>query len=223
MILFHAAGASSQAPHILLREAALPFSLEHVDLLHHSWSGGDYRAVNPKAYVPALRLDDGGLLTECAVILQWIADHAPTSRLIPAAGTPARYRSLEWLNFIATELHKNFITPERHGGVAANFLSRTEAGQAQTRLHVAPRLAYVEQCLRGRAFLDGEDFTAPDAYLFTMLTWAGRIGLGLTEWPNLQAFFDRTRQRASVRETLEVEGPPHALLESRTRHAQDLP
>lgn len=213
MILFHAAGASSQAPHILLREAGLPFTLERVDLATGRWSGGEYRAVNPKAYVPALRLDDGDLLTECAVILQVIADLAPEARLLPPAGTRERYRALEWLTFIATELHKTFITPERHGGVAANFLSKTEEGQALTRLRVSPRLEWVDRWLDGRDHLMGDAFTAPDAYLFTMLTWARRLSLDLTAWPNLAVFFDRTRARPAVAEALRVEGPPHALLE----------
>jgi len=215
MILFHAPGASSQAAHILLREAGLPFALERVDLSTHQWSGGgDYRKLNPKAYVPALKLDDGNLLTECAVILEFIADQAPAKNLIPPAGTRERYRVLEWLAFIATELHKNFITPERHGGVAANFLSKTEEGQAQTRLHVSPRLAYVDRQLEGRDYLAGGTFTAPDAYLFTMLTWAGRLSLDLSSWPNLSAFFNRVRNRPAVEAALRVEGPPHALLDA---------
>jgi glutathione S-transferase len=212
MILFYAPGASSQAPHILLREAGLPFALERVDLSIHHWSGGDYRALNPKAYVPALKLDDGDLLTECAVILEFIADQAPAKNLIPPARTRERYQVLEWLVFIATEIHKNFITPERHGGVAANFLSKTREGQAQTRAHVSPRLAYVDRQLEGRHYLAGRAFTAPDAYLFTMLTWAGRLSLDLSSWPNLSAFFDRLRDRPAVAEVLRIEGPPHALL-----------
>lgn len=213
MILFHAPGASSQAAHILLREAGLSFDLEQVDLATHAWSGGDYRIANPKAYIPALRLDDGDLLTECAVILQWIADQVPGRHLIPASGTRERYHAQEWLNFIATELHKNFITPERHGGVAANFLPRTPEGQAQTRVHVAPRLAYVDRQLEGREYLSGTRFTAPDAYLFTMLTWAHRLSLELTPWPNLAAFSDRIRHRPAVSKALAIEGPPHALRE----------
>lgn len=213
MILFFAAGASSQAAHILLREAGIPFSLERVDLRTHSWSGGDYRAVNPKAYVPALLLDDGDLLTECAVILQFISDQAPDKGLLPPDGTRERYHALEWLNFIATELHKNFITPERHGGLAANFLSKTREGQAQTRIHVSPRLAWVNRQLDGHAQLMGDTFTAPDAYLFTMLTWAKRLAIDLGQWPNLARFFDRMREHPAVAEALAVEGPPHALLE----------
>lgn len=213
MILYYAAGASSQAPHILLREAGLNFTLEKVDLLTHAWSGGDYRAVNPKAYVPALKLDDGNVLTECAVILQFIADRVPTGGLLPPTDTPERYQALEWLNFIATEIHKNFITPERHGGVAANFLSKTPLGQAQTRLHVLPRLEYVNQRLTGANYLAGPRFSAPDAYLFTMLNWARRLEIALTPFPALQAFFERVSMRPAVQETLRVEGAPHALLE----------
>ncbi len=213
MILFFAAGASSQAPHILLREASVPFSLERVDLATHWWSGGDYREINPKAYVPALRLEDGDVLTECAVILQFIADQAPDKHLLPAPGTRNRYHALEWLNFIATELHKNFITPERHGGIAANFLSKTEAGQTQTRIHVSPRLTWLDRQLDGRDYLIGDQFSAPDAYLFTMLTWARRLAFDLAAWPNLAALFDRIRNRPAVAEVLTVEGPPHALLD----------
>lgn len=216
MILFYAAGASSQASHILLREAGIPFTLEWVDLATHRWPGGDYRAVSSKSYVPALRLDDGDLLTECAVILQFIADQVPGQHLIPPAGTRERYHALEWLNFIATELHKNFITPERHAGVAANFLSKTETGQAQTRIHVSPRLAWVDRQLGGRDYLTGDTFAAPDAYLFTMLTWAKRLALDLEQWPSLSGFVDRVRERPAVAETLAVEGPPHALLEQMT-------
>lgn len=217
MILYYAAGASSQAPHILLREAGLNFTLEKADLTTHLWSGGDYRAVNPKAYVPALTLDDGEVLTECAVILQYIADQVPMSRLLPPTDTRERYHALEWLNFIATEIHKNFITPERHGGVAANFLSKTPHGQAQTRLHVLPRLEYVHRRLTKSSYLVGTHFSAPDAYLFTMLTWARRLGIDLAQWPALQDFFERVGERPAVQETMSVEGVPHALLEKSAR------
>lgn len=214
MILFYASGASSQAPHILFREAQLPVRLERVDLATHLYEGGDYRKITPKSYVPALLLDDGQVLTECAVILQFIADLVPEQQLMPEIGTTERYHALEWLNFIATELHKNFITPERHGGVAANFLSKTLAGQAETRLHVSPRLAYVDHQLEGRPFLMGERLTAPDAYLFTMLAWARRLSIELMPWPNLFAFFERMMIRPAVQDALAIEGKPHTLLEN---------
>ncbi|MCP3733589.1 glutathione transferase GstA [Sphingomonas sp. RP10(2022)] len=214
MILFYAAGASSQAPHILLREAGLPFALERVDLATHHWANGDYRQLNTKGYVPALLLDNGDLLTECAIILQWIADQVPERHLLPPAGSPARYHALEWLNFIATELHKNFITPERHGGIAANFLSKTRKGQEQTRIHVSPRLDWVDRQMEGRSYISGDRVTAPDAYLFTMLTWAGRLGLDLTTWRNLADFFGRMAMRPAVTDALAIEGPPHALTDA---------
>lgn len=209
--LFYAAGASSMAAHILLHEAGVPFRAERVDLASKTWAQGDYHLINPKSCVPALTLDDGDRLTECLAILTWIADQAPEKNLLAAAGERRRYHELEWLSFIATDLHKNFITPERHNGVAANFLSRTAEGQAQTRVHVAPRLAYVDRHLQGRQFLMGDAFTAPDAYLFVMLTWARRIGLDLAPWAHLQAFAARVAARSSVQQTVAVEGPPHSL------------
>lgn len=213
MILYYAAGASSQAPHILLREAGLNFTLEKVNLITHDWSGGDFLTVNQKACVPALKLDDGDVLTECAVILQFIADQVPSCQLLPPKDTRERYHALEWLNFIATEIHKNFITPERHGGVAANFLSKTVQGQALTRLLVIPRLDYVHRRLIGSNYLLGERFSAPDAYLYTMLNWARRLGINLAQLPALQDFFERVSERPAVREAMQIEGAPHALLE----------
>lgn len=216
MILFYAAGASSQAPHILFREAGISVNLERVDLSMHRWSGGDYREISLKSYVPALQLDDGDLLMECAVILQFIADQAPDRQLLPPMGTRERYHALEWLNYIATELHKNFITPERHGGVAANFLSKTAEGQADTRIRVSPRLAYVDRMLDGHDFLSGTRLGAPDAYLFTMLNWARRLSLDLARWPNLSAFFARMTARPAVCAALDLEGPPHALMDNKS-------
>jgi len=211
MILFYAPGASSLAPHILLREAGLPFTLEKVDLATRRWSGGDFNTVNPKSYVPALQMDDGDILTECAVILQCIADLRPEREFLPTQNLRARYHALEWLNFIATEIHGNFITPERHNGVGANFLAKTAKGQAATRAWVTPRLAYVDRILGERPFLMGSSFTAPDSYLFVMLTWAQRLALDLAPWRHLSAYFARIANRPSVRETLALEGPPHSL------------
>ncbi|ALI05005.1 glutathione transferase GstA [Pseudomonas sp. FW306-02-F02-AA] len=211
MILFYAAGASSLAPHILLREAGASFSLEKVDLMSKQWSGGDYDLINPKSYVPTLKTDDGAILTECAVILQYISDQHSERNLLPAQGRFERYRALEWLGFISTEVHKNFITPERHGGVSANFLAKTIEGQSATRRLVSPRLAYVDHELRERDYLMGDGFCAPDAYLFTMLTWAKRLEIDLSAWDNLQAYFQRVSARSAVGEALKVEGPPHSL------------
>lgn len=209
--LFFAPGASSLAAHILLREAEIPFTLERVDLIAKLWSGGHYDQINPKLYVPALMLPSGDVLTEGNIILQYISDHAPSKHLLPANHDLDRYRALEWLNFIGMEIHKNFITRERHGGVAANFLAKTRDGQAFTRELVTPRLSYVARHLETRSFLLGDHFSAPDAYFFVMLTWAGRLALDIGHWPSLTAFFERVKSRPAVAATLQIEGPPHSL------------
>lgn len=170
------------------------------------------RQDNPKSYVPALEIEGGYVLTEGAVILAYIADSAPEKRLLSPVGTLERLREIEWLAFISTELHKNFITPERHGGVAANLLSKTAVGQHATQVHVGPRLTYVDRQLADRKVVMGDVFTAPDAYLFVMWTWARRLGFDLEMWPNLLAFAGRMEERASVRRTIEIEGPPHSLV-----------
>ena len=106
MKLYYAPGACSQASHIALRESGLDFQLEKVDLRQKvTASGEDYRTINPLGYVPALQLDTGDVITEGPAIMQFIADQAPASGLLPVAGV-ARYRAISWLNFIATELHK---------------------------------------------------------------------------------------------------------------------
>ncbi|MFT9073654.1 glutathione S-transferase N-terminal domain-containing protein [Gluconobacter potus] len=211
MKLFYSSGASPLAAHILLRESGLPFELERVDLQSKTWSGGDYGDINAKLYVPALLTNDGKILTEGSVILQYIADQVPEKRLLPPQHAFERYRALEWLNFIGMELHKNFITRERHGDVAANFLSKTHEGQALTHRLVIPRLDFVATQLEEKPYLLGRQFSAPDAYLFVMLTWAGRLSLDIARWPSLVQFYERMRARPAVAETLDVEGPAHSL------------
>jgi glutathione S-transferase len=109
MKLYFAPGACSMAPHIVLREAGIPFDLEKVDLTKHQTAGGeDYYKINPKGYVPALKLDNGQLLTEGPAITQYLADQKPASDLAPKVGTMERYRLMEWLNFLTSEIHKTF-------------------------------------------------------------------------------------------------------------------
>ena len=110
MKLYYTPGACSLSPHIVLLEAGLPFELEAVDLAtKETEKGEDYYLINTKGAVPALRLDDGSVLTEGAVIIQYLADQVPEKGLVPAAGTFDRYRLQEWLNFIAMDFQKNFL------------------------------------------------------------------------------------------------------------------
>ena len=199
MKLFYKAGACSLSPHIVLREADLPFELESVDLgSKKTGSGGDFLNLNPKGYVPALLLDDGQILSEGPAIVQYIADLVPAKRLAPPAGSMARYRLMETLNFIATELHKGF---------GALFNPKApEEWKAQVKELLGKRLAVAAAQLGGRDYLFGQDFSVADAYLFTVLSWAGYVKLDLSPWPVLKDYQARVAARPAVRAAMLAEG-----------------
>jgi len=199
MKLFYKAGACSLSPHIVLREAGLDFTAEKVDLAHKKTeSGADYLAINPKGQVPALILDDGSLLTEGVAIVQYLADRVPDRNLIPAAGTLSRYHAIEWLNYVATELHKGFSplfnpkTPDEYKAMARDKL--------------ASQFSYLDSVLEKQHYLLGQRFSVADAYLFTVLRWAKALQFDLTKHANLMAYFDRVAARPAVAATLSAEG-----------------
>jgi glutathione S-transferase len=199
MKLYFAPGACSLSPHIVLLEAALPFDLEQVDVRAKKTKvGGDFLRINPKGQVPTLELDDGEVLTEGPAIVQYIADKAPGSKLAPPAGTKERYRVQEWLNFIASELHKNFsplfrpTTPEDYKLIA--------------RENLAGRFGYLDKHLASRPYLTGDTFTVADAYLFVMTNWANALQIDLTPYPSLRAFHERVLARPKVQEAMKAEG-----------------
>ena len=199
MKLYYSPGACSLAPHIVLREAELRFDLERVDLRsQRTASGTDFMMVNPKGQVPALKLDDGELLTEVSAILQYLGDRVPQKKLVAPNGTMARYRIQEWLNFLSAELHKQF---------APLFQRDTNPRVAsQQRGKVSERLLYLVDVLDDRAYLMGETFTVPDAYLFTMLQWTRRQGMDLGLWPRLDEYEAHIAERPAVREAFAAEG-----------------
>jgi glutathione S-transferase len=199
MKLYFSPGACSLSPHIVLREAGLDFVAERVDLRTKlTESGTDFRSINPKGYVPALQLDDGAVLTEGAVLVQYLADQAPGARLMPPAGTLERYKTMEWLNYIGAEVHKSF-------GPLFNPAASDEV-KAGARAAIANRLNYVAQALAGRDYLMGSQFTVADAYLFTVLGWAGHVNLSLADWPVLKAYLERVGARPAVQQALRDEG-----------------
>ncbi len=199
MKLYYLTGACSLASNISLREAGLKFELVKVDRHTKKTSdGADYREINPKGYVPALRLDNGEILTENDAILQYIADRNPAAKLAPPAGSFERYRLIEWLSFISTELHKSF-TP----------LFRAEAPDAAkeyTGKVLRGRLDYLEKAFGSRTFLVGEHFTVADAYLFVVLGWGAHVAVDLATWPQLKRFHERVGARPHVVEALKSEG-----------------
>ncbi len=199
MKLYYSPGACSLSPHIALREAGLSFDMQKVDLNSKQMAGGeDFTAVNAKGYVPALALDDGQMLTEGPAIVQYIADQKPESGLAPKAGTLERYRLMEWLNFIASELHKTFA-PLFHPEVAAEW-------RQAARDRIAQRLDIVEKHLQGKDYLMGKQFTVADGYLFTVLNWSKFVAFDLGKWPLVQAYLARVAARPKVQEALKAEG-----------------
>jgi glutathione S-transferase len=200
MKLYYFPGACSMAAHIALREAGLPFDLEKVDLMgsRKTESGADFASINPKGYVPALQLDNGQILTEVGVVLQYVADQKPGSGLAPAAGTLERYRLMEMLNFITSELHKNF-TP------LFNPAASAEAKEAAT-ANITKRMAYLNDQLAGKQYLLGDTFTVADAYLTTILGWCQFVKFDISAWPNIGAFAGRVMGRPAVQATMQAEG-----------------
>jgi glutathione S-transferase len=197
MKLYYAPAACSLAPHIALTEAGLPHDLVRVDLRTHTLpDGSDYRAVNPKGYVPTLELDDGARLTEAAVVLQYIADRKPGT-LAPAFGSMERYRLMEWLNFIATELHKGF-GPLWHSDTP-------EATRQSAIATLGKRFDYLAPFLARQPYLTGATFTIADAYLFTILSWAAHLKVDLGRWPALTQYLARVGARPKVQDALRAE------------------
>lgn len=199
MKLYYSPGTCSLSPHIALRAAGLRFDMVKVDLASRKTAdGGDYTAVNPKGYVPTLQLDDGSMLTEGAAIVQYIADRAPASKLAPAANTMERYRLVEWINFLASEIHKGF---------SPLFNSKlSEETKTIAREALARRFDYLSTQLREKSYLMGDTFTVADGYLFTVLGWSRMTNVDLSKWPVLTAYVERIAKLSAVREAMKAEG-----------------
>jgi glutathione S-transferase len=199
MKLYYSPGACSLSPHIALLEAGLPYDLVKVDLKAKKLENGDdFLKINPKGQVPVLALDSGEVVTEGPVIVQMIADKASAKNLAPARDSAERYKLLEWLNFVTTELHKSFsplFQPAIPDDVKSFFKDR-----------IMGKFKYVDSKLAGQDYLMGKQFTVADGYLFVMLKWAERTGLDVSALTNLTAFKDRVAARPKVQEALTREG-----------------
>jgi glutathione S-transferase len=198
MKLFYSPGACSLSPHIALLEAGVPFSLEKVDMKTKTTAGGDYLGVNSKGSVPAILLDDGRVLTEGPVVVQYIADLKPDTHLAPPAGSFERYQLMELLNFVTSELHKGFsplfnpaASPDWKEGALANLKKKFD---------------WVATYLGGKTYLMGDTFTVADCYLFTVLSWSKPLKLDMTPWPVLVDYLVRVRSRPRVQEAMRAEG-----------------
>lgn len=199
MKLYYSPGACSMAPHIVLREAGYKFDTEKVDIPNKKTAGGDdFWKINPKGYVPALKLDDGQVLTEVGVICQYLADQKPESGLAPKFGTMERYHLMEMLNFAASEIHKQ---------IGALFNPKMTAEMKEVQLGVIERrFNALEQMLAGKQYAMGDKFSVADAYLFTVLNWTNLHKIDLGKWPNIKSFMARVSARPAVQETMKAEG-----------------
>ena len=199
MKLYYSPGACSLSPLIALHEAGLAFEPVLASTKTHKLQDGtDYYTINPKGYVPLLELDDGERLTEGPAIVQYIADQAPQSKLAPPNGTLARYRLQEWLNFITTELHKQF-SPLFNAAVPEEF-------KAMQRKKLRDRLTWVDGQLEGKSYLMGEDFSVADGYLYTVTNWAQPMNIDLSGLDRLAAYRERVAARPAVQQARRTEG-----------------
>lgn len=198
MKLYQVPGTCSTASRIVLEEAAIMIDLQDVDLRTKSLQDGtSYLAVNPKGQVPALVLEDGQILTEGAVIMQYVADQAPASGLLPPPGDFARYRVLEWTNYIATELHKTF-SPLNRPNTPVEYRELIKST-------LLPRVfGVIEARLAENAYLAGDTFTIADAYAYVVLGWAKMAELDLSAWPRISAYLQRVGERPSVQKVVRV-------------------
>ncbi|TAK85155.1 MAG: glutathione transferase GstA [Betaproteobacteria bacterium] len=199
MKLYFAPGACSLSPHIVARELGLPIEIKKVNNKEKTVEGGgDYWRINGRGYVPALELDNGEILTEGPAIVQYLADQKPESGLAPKAGTLERYRLQEWLNFLTSEVHKQFTplfkpnTPEDYKPIAKQ--------------NIATRFDWLDKQLAGKDHLMGKTFTVADAYLFVLLNWTKVQQIDLSKWPHLAAFQKRVAARPKVKEAMRAEG-----------------
>lgn len=196
MKLYILPGACSMASNIALREAGIAFEMSKVDKRTKRADGVDFTTINPKGYVPALKLDDGYVLTENVVVLQYIADLNPAAKLAPSVGTRERYKFLEWLSYINSEVHKSF----------SPLFSSEASDETKTyaRNLLSKRFAFLEGALEGKQYLMGDQFTVADAYLFTVLGWGAHAGVDIG--PKLKSYVDRVKARPHVVEAMTAEG-----------------
>lgn len=201
MKLYYSPGACSLASHIVLNEIGTPFETEKMNLAQKA----PLTAIHPKGYVPLLRLDDGSILTEGVVIMQYLADQKPELKLMPKAGSMERYRAQEWLNYIASEIHKGFSPL-----FSADRMIKDETARAsfkeQTKENLNKRFAWLDSEMANKNFLMGDQYTVADAYLFTCMSWGKYVAFDTSSFKNLANWNARVYQRAAVQKSLKTEG-----------------
>src|SRR5665811_64768 len=199
MKLYYSPGACSLASHIALYETGLPFEIDRLIKTTKMTVGGEnFMQINPKGYVPAIKLDDGNILTECAVVLQYIADQKPASGLAPRTGTVERYRLQEWLTFISSEIHKSFSPMFNKDA--------SEEVKSYARNMLGKRLVHAETQLANKPYLLGDHFTVADAYFFVVMNWSNIVGFDLAPFPRIKEYMARIAAHPAVHAAMKAEG-----------------
>lgn len=196
--LYYSPGACSLAPHIVTAEAKIQVELIKVDLKNKIYSGGDFFKINPKGSVPTLQLDNGEVLTEAVAIMQYLADQTPSAQLMPANNSWEKYKALEWLNFIATEIHKGFSPLWR--------ADNSDEVKAKAKETLLKQIKYVNAHLEKNNFILGSTYSIADAYLFTVVNWAFFLKIDLSNYPSLLKFIERVKERPATVAALKAEG-----------------
>jgi len=200
MKLYYAQGTCSLAIRILIHEIGIQCEYEAVNLkTKQTETDMDFFKINPKGSVPVLQLDNKEILTENAVIHQYLADKNNATQLLPALGDFNRYHVLEWLNFISTDIHKGFgpfFNPNIPDAIKENIFKPI----------LKNKLALIDTHLKTHKFLIGEHVTLPDGYLYVTLRWANAIKMEIEGWPNLARYFNDMQHRKAVQEALKEEG-----------------
>jgi glutathione S-transferase len=200
MKLYYSPGACSLASHICLYEADMKFDAERVStkdkLAMH--------AIHAKGYVPMLRLDNGEVLTEGVAIMQYVADQKPELGLMPRSGLE-RYRALEWMNYITSEVHKGFSPLFGTERLVAEPVARAEFIKV-VKDSLCQKLTWVDSQLAGKDYLLGKNFSICDAYLFTVFSWCQYVGIDGSQWKNLSTYSSRVYARPAVQTAMKAEG-----------------
>jgi glutathione S-transferase len=205
MKLFYSKGSCALAPHIVMCEQNMVYELEAVNMSDKTCATGDYKKINPKGAVPALKMENGEYLTEGAIISQYLADQKNEGTLLGKFGTAERLRTLEWMNFIATDIHKNFSPLFGASKTYKSPETQNEVKAYYTEL-LGSKLNFVSEKLGTQEFLSGGQFTIADAYLFTCLSWTRFLGMSLDQWPNIKTYLAHVAERPSVVRAMKEQG-----------------
>ncbi|UDG79197.1 Glutathione S-transferase GST-6.0 [Candidatus Ecksteinia adelgidicola] len=199
MKLFYKPGACSLSSHMILYETGLRFKIEKVDLVNKKTENGlNYLDINPKGQIPALKINDNTILTENTAILLYLSDLVPDAHLTPEKHVFSRYNTIEWLNYIATELHKNF---------SPLFNPKTpESYKTIVKKNIKKNFYYLNTMLTKNNYLLENNFSIADAYLFPIIRWAIFFHFNIQEHIYLQNWFNRINARSSVIKVLIAEG-----------------